>query len=844
MSNKLSNYLRGQVSLLEYMTDQSLGATGMSGVGSQLTARDCGLRDAYRDLMLKFEAVWLDIRELCEECYVEAEQPLDDVRALGAANVREALRPFEALTQILSKYTEDEKYEADKMRIMLSRWESLCEELNYLVKEFDPDTPKPPGLSYKTRKEYDSKGSTPAESVKIQSTSTLYSSVAVASLARCSRMLSENDKLGEAIVIAGDAIRAIIEEYTDADYVTVDVGNAVPGSLPRFDVYCEWATNEVSTASSAPSTSARAAPRASSSGASAGSSTSSSKAAAVTHPAVSSASATSAKTDSSSATISKPVATTREPLKTTAEAVSDCYGYLRLRVDEDEVRMYDLNDKCLGGIHYHAKITDEDLAESFYANLSPLWDASSRRHTPFGSRVVPALTKLAERAARGTTIPDYAVPQILAGLRAGIGIHKAVHLPANSIALRISEVIGSNIHYHFSWAVKAPTAKDTNFSDELNPWSGDMNDPVPQDVDRSQRGSDLADDQKRMSDQNEAGDKDYQRKRDAGTEWARDTKHAVKQKQADLEDKGLSTHAARARASREVKKDNEDAISVGGGPHLESKDVKDIELLKKSPAGSSRSFGKMSPVGRKDPELSTGKASTRAECPSCADQYDTAKHKYCPSCGEKPPHRVKSESVLHYRTPSIIFNSHDGTVIMQGQHAKKVLEAATTDRQLVEWLIAMAWTDYDGEEGPIHEGVQINRKTVCEIVECLIGYRSRPMLEASHYALSSLVKKGVASFKRRYKQHKGQPMPVDKGASEPKGQPISLRQSKSAPNVMYVQAGEQRRGVLVKSDKKGYGVGQSKQGPFEFHGHKTAMDAAKHLIDTKKDKNDAKKEGK
>jgi hypothetical protein len=67
------------------------------------------------------------------------------------------------------------------------------------------------------------------------------SSLVLASFAKAADSISENLRDSEAEFLeAGAALTAALEEYTDVAAVYTEVGAAVPGSIPRIDVYTEW----------------------------------------------------------------------------------------------------------------------------------------------------------------------------------------------------------------------------------------------------------------------------------------------------------------------------------------------------------------------------------------------------------------------------------------------------------------------------------------------------------------------------------------------------------------------------------------------------------------------------
>lgn len=67
-----------------------------------------------------------------------------------------------------------------------------------------------------------------------------YPSVVMASLGKAANAVVESGELESAFLDAGDAIRLAMEEHTDVEFAHVEVGAAVPGSIPRLDLFVEW----------------------------------------------------------------------------------------------------------------------------------------------------------------------------------------------------------------------------------------------------------------------------------------------------------------------------------------------------------------------------------------------------------------------------------------------------------------------------------------------------------------------------------------------------------------------------------------------------------------------------
>jgi hypothetical protein len=541
MSNQLVEYLKGKRPLTEYNFLSPGVASGPGG--GMVTGRMERLKQAWGDLTIKLEALWLDILDIDEQVYEEAEQTLKDIRSTGPEGCKAALPYFKNLTSLLRKSVYVDKYAADKnMRLFHSRMAQLLEELIYLCDEYDPDAPKVPGAPVKSKEQWDlaqkadsadvtfkdpaapeeeepqaepgqepeeqpvpgeepeeepvpgeepvepeeepeepdasqqqaQMGDVPAEEPgmepeepeepepedpalaqepqepapeqpdeepvdpdaqvapepeepeepeeepqddgkpdflkkKAKKESAEHrlppktSSLVLASFAKAADSISENLRDSETEFLeAGATLQAALEEYTDVAAVYTEVGAAVPGSVPRIDVYTEW------------------------------------------------------------------------------ESSATCYGYGRLAHTAEGLGVFDARDRVRDVIEVTEDITDEEVANRVYLALETVHDVDARRVFS-ESRTIPALYKLIEQARRGIDLPETSFASILQGLRPRLGLQGEVCMVSQEISLQLDEDFSDLYNYHFAWAVRTPLTH-VPLPDELSPEN--MEDPVPSDEDQ------------------------------------------------------------------------------------------------------------------------------------------------------------------------------------------------------------------------------------------------------------------------------------------------------------------------------------------------------------------------
>ena len=149
--SSLVEYLKGKTTLTEMnFLSPVTGSVGM------VNGRQERLQQAWSDLTVKLEALWLDILDTDDALYELAVPALDDIRATPPEGCKGAIPHFQNLATLLKKAVDTDKYCDDKdLGIYLSRMSQMAEELAYVCDEFDPDAPKVPGTPFKSKEKWD-----------------------------------------------------------------------------------------------------------------------------------------------------------------------------------------------------------------------------------------------------------------------------------------------------------------------------------------------------------------------------------------------------------------------------------------------------------------------------------------------------------------------------------------------------------------------------------------------------------------------------------------------------------------------------------------------------------------
>lgn len=246
----VSDYLAGRATLAETLAETMPGMGAGGNLPFPISTRDEQLRMAWRELLTKFECVWLDVLDISEDTYMEAAEHLEEIRRLDPKSCRQALDPFDKLIDILEQRSENQDTDDwRELQLHLSRMEQLRDELDYVCDEYAPGTPRPPGAppkdkdQHKQDKERKSKSKKKSKKKKKKSkkkskkeSRRRVSSKVVASLCQA---LDEEDKAA-ALVVGGQALARMMTEETDCASVYTEAGAVYPGHAPRLDVYLEW----------------------------------------------------------------------------------------------------------------------------------------------------------------------------------------------------------------------------------------------------------------------------------------------------------------------------------------------------------------------------------------------------------------------------------------------------------------------------------------------------------------------------------------------------------------------------------------------------------------------------
>jgi predicted kinase len=384
-----------------------------------LTTRREKMAEAWQDLVVQVEALWSDILDVEEPLYDEALPLLGDIRGASPEGIRGASSSLEGLRDLIARRSKGEDDDDRKdIRLYLARMEQLLEEYRYLVDEFDPEVPRPPGAPVRDRESWERDQKirnrtdlvytpAPAPSSKkkkvaqeaIEKASPRLPSLVLTSFIKASELRTDDGYL-----LAAESMKEALLDQTDVSGAHVEFGNVIPGSFPRVDLYCEWSLPD-----------------------------------------------------------GRP---------------SDSLGYARLWFSEDGLVILDEDDAPIDRIPFSS--TDEDLSRRIYESLSVSCLPSPERIFD-SARIVPALYRLLERAGRGEDVPPSSFEGVLTFLRPRIGLHESVFLIADDIHLVERSGLGGIYRYHYTWATRTPLTH-LSLPDELSPETASMLEPVPQDI--------------------------------------------------------------------------------------------------------------------------------------------------------------------------------------------------------------------------------------------------------------------------------------------------------------------------------------------------------------------------
>lgn len=166
MGFDLNKYLLENVKLPEsgYGPGAGVGLGAMVGGGNS-TIRSEDTKMIWRDMMVKIEALWLDVIDMSEEVYKKALTTLQDIRKLDATASAAATNMFNQLTKVLEAGAQEGgKKEKSDWKIIMERWSEVCSILEYINGEMNPSMPAPPGMPMKSKDQFD-KASGQRESV-------------------------------------------------------------------------------------------------------------------------------------------------------------------------------------------------------------------------------------------------------------------------------------------------------------------------------------------------------------------------------------------------------------------------------------------------------------------------------------------------------------------------------------------------------------------------------------------------------------------------------------------------------------------------------------------------------
>lgn len=147
----LKAYLRGKVSLKEF---NSNGINPIS-MGSPVSPKQERMAEAWQDLMVQLEALWLDVLNSDEDVYEEALPALQELRGMNPESSQSAVTLFQSLAYVLSKHADEDAIAGDKdMSLYFSRMEYLIGELEYVNDQHNPDVHRVPGAPIQSKDDW------------------------------------------------------------------------------------------------------------------------------------------------------------------------------------------------------------------------------------------------------------------------------------------------------------------------------------------------------------------------------------------------------------------------------------------------------------------------------------------------------------------------------------------------------------------------------------------------------------------------------------------------------------------------------------------------------------------
>lgn len=391
----LTEFLAGKRQLTE-MGFNSPGAGAAAGLPPMWTGRQERLSQAWTDIMVRLEAIALDVLDVSEDLYFECLPLLKDIRGASSEMVHDQLPRFQGILSLLVKY---QGLHAD-MQIHIQHMQQLCQELQYVCDEITPRDPKVPEAPPRRKEDWatgalgakkpDVTFSHPGGEAQWESTLKQHikgkggnearenpgphpscPSLVMASLGSAADSIAESiGDLEANFLRAGDAVRLTLEAYTDVDRADVEVSGVSPGSFPRLEVTCRFKGSDT---------------------------------------------------------------------------VGRCSLYWAENGKERALCVEGIKDDTL---LMSENLTDAQVASRVYSCLDAALD-----FRPCAARlgVVPTLYRMLERAGKGTPIQPEHVEQVLAGLSARLGLHESVQLTPDRVKLHceaISPIIWS---WFYDW---------------------------------------------------------------------------------------------------------------------------------------------------------------------------------------------------------------------------------------------------------------------------------------------------------------------------------------------------------------------------------------------------------
>ena len=243
--------------LVEFLSGRRTLTESFSTPGANLDAggiwngRQERLAQAWRDLIVKMEALFLDVLDASEIVYSECLPLLKDVRGSRGENCWDNLARFEELVGIVSRQ------EGEPWGSLLLHLQELKQDLEWMCDQLAPRDDMVPEKPPKDKESWmsakdaqamnvppPSMGFKPANESKAPALPPICPSLVMASLSRAADNLAEASRVASNFHSAGDAIRLTIETYTDVDRAVVEVLTSVPGNAPKLRLTCEWNNSE------------------------------------------------------------------------------------------------------------------------------------------------------------------------------------------------------------------------------------------------------------------------------------------------------------------------------------------------------------------------------------------------------------------------------------------------------------------------------------------------------------------------------------------------------------------------------------------------------------------------